>query len=782
MVDTSVIDKEKNREFLRPIVKGWLGVAQKAEESKKWFNSIYDQCAKFYSAEMGFMWDDKYRSTFMEVDSAAPKFRITIAKAFEFVALYGPSLFWQNPTRQMKPRKQLELKPEHFLDYGEMGELVYQTELQEQQKELADDDARNQLMEMYLNYTPNEQPFGGLARQSQLAITEALISGRGCLWLESYQYPGSDRTLTGSFFDTNRNLLVDPDSRMCDLSDARYIMRKHTSSRWELEKKFGYKEGSLKGLGTLESADSQGRNNDAKDQSSRHYGETYETVEWYEIWSKCGVGYRLRDQQRGVDPALDRIGDAIEKTCGDYVYLCVAPGLPHPLNAPHDEVREMDAEEMQERFGWPVPYWLDQKWPVQVVDFYTRPGYAWPLAPLAPGLGELTFLNVIISHLANRIWSSSRDIIAIAKSAADELEQIIKNGSDLAIVPINDALQQEINKLVQVLQFPQVNFDVWQIIDRVSDYFDKRVGLTELLYAATSTQSRSAADAQNKEKYTSLRPDYMARCIDDWMEEVADAEKFCARWEVRGHDIEPLVGRVGARMWDEKIIAQDPELTVRNMRARVIANSSRKPNKQKDSDNINQALQYFLATFDRHAASTGDTAPLNELIRLWGDSVEMDTNRIQFGERQPETNGPSPEELQMQQMQMEQQSQAAQQQAMIQQQKADAEMAKAQMDLQAKQMDMQVKQVDAETKAFEAQVKQQTSMQDLEFQRQKQELDLAGQVAGMQMERQKTQAELAMSAQKHQQGLVQSEQAAKTKQQIAKQQAKQKPKPGGNKK
>lgn len=755
-MNASTDDREKSREFMRPIVKGWLGAIQKAEESKKWFNRIYDQCAQFYSADMGFMWEEKYRSTFM--DGAAPKFRITIAKAFEFVALYGPSLFWQNPTRQIKPRKQLELKPEHFAAYGEMAEVVFQAEAQEQSRQLADDDARNQLMELYLNYTPNEQPHGGLARQSQLAITEALISGRGCLWLESYSYPGSDRTLTGLFFDTNRNLLIDPDAQMSDLSDARYIIRKHRTSRWEVEKKFGYREGALKGLGSFESADSQGRNQEIKDQSDRHYGETYETVEWYEIWSKCGIGYRLRDQQRGVDTTLDRIGDAIEKTCGDYVYLCVANGLNHPLNAPHEEVREMDADEMQERFGWPVPYWMDRKWPVQILDFYHRPGFSWPLAPLAPGLGELTFLNVIISHLANRIWSSSRDIIAVAKSASAELEKVIKEGSDLGIVEVNDSLQQEITKLVQVLQFPEVRFDVWRIIDRVADYFDKRVGLTELLYAAQSTQSRSAADAQNKEKYTSLRPDYMARCVDDWMEEAADAEKFCARWDVRGHDIEPLVGSVGARLWEEKIVSQDPELTVRNMRARVIANSSRKPNKQKDSDNINQALQYFLATFDRHAAATGETSPLNELIRIWGDSNEMDVSRIQFGERQPETNGPSPEEMQMQQAQ-------AEQQMALQQQKAQTEMQKAEMDLQAKQMDMQAKQLDMEAKAFDSQVRQETAANDLQFQREKQQLDLVGRVAGLQMDQQKSQQQMAIT-----------DQAARQKQRMA---ARQVPTNGG---
>jgi hypothetical protein len=47
------------------------------------------------------------------------------------------------------------------------------------------------LLEMYLNYTPTEQPGGGLATHASDAITEALVKGRGCLWPRPYFMPGS---------------------------------------------------------------------------------------------------------------------------------------------------------------------------------------------------------------------------------------------------------------------------------------------------------------------------------------------------------------------------------------------------------------------------------------------------------------------------------------------------------------------------------------------------------------------------------------------------------------
>ena len=117
-------DPTVTKEFLRPVITGWLGAIKKADESKKWFNKVADQCEKFYSADMGFMWKEDFRSTFMS--GKAPKFKITIAKAFEFVALYGPTLFWTNPTRELRPRDKLKLAPEHFLDYGQYAEQAFE--------------------------------------------------------------------------------------------------------------------------------------------------------------------------------------------------------------------------------------------------------------------------------------------------------------------------------------------------------------------------------------------------------------------------------------------------------------------------------------------------------------------------------------------------------------------------------------------------------------------------------------------------------------------------------
>lgn len=770
-------DPSVSEEFLLPVVTGWLGAIKKAEDSKKWFNRIYDQCEKFYSANTGFMWEPAFRKTFM-AGGKAPKFKITLAKAFEFVSLLGPSLFWQNPTRELRPRKKIEIKPEQFWQYGPYAEQYFNAAVQQQQMEWADEDLRYQLVESYLNYSPGEQPGGGLAAQAKLAITECLISGRGCLWAESYTYPGSDRTLTGLFYDTNKNLMIDPDAKMADLSDARWIARRHVSPRWEVEKKFGYREGALRDKGSLESQDSQGRNKTTSDVDQRKRGNTYDLIEWYEVWSKCGVGYRLRDMEKGQNLDLDKIGDAIEKVVGDYAYLCVCQDVPHPLNAHRAEVAKMDAEEMIKAFEWPCPYWIDNKWPVRCLDFYTIPETAWPMAPMAPGLGELMFLNVMVSHLANRIHTSSRDFVAVLKSATEEVEAVLKDGEDLSIIHINDVTQKSIQEVIQVLQFPPVNIDAWKIIDMIAEMFDKRVGLTELLYGlnAGGVQSRSAQDAQNKDKYSSIRPDFLARCVDDWMEELADTEKFCARWYIKGKDITPLVGSYGAEQWDRLIVAEDPELVVRNMKARIVANSSRKPNRAKDAENLGLALQHFMPLFQGYAQQSGDYTQVNELLRVWGKANEMDVERIEFQTQPPQTNGPSPEEMQMQQEQMAHEQQQMQQQAQMESERHGMEMQKVQAELESKQIDMQ-------TKMFDAQVKQQMAEQDLAFKQAEMQMDLQKSEQDMMVDTAKAGMDLQQAKEKHVLGMQQQREAAKTKNQIAKQQAKQKPQPqrgGGN--
>ena len=220
-------------------------------------------------------------------------------------------------------------------------------------------------------------------------------------------------------------------------------------------------------------------------------------------------------------------------------------------------------------------------------------------------------------------------------------------------------MQQFFNQLVQFLQQPQVNLDVWKILEAVMDLFDKRTGLTELVYGMSARQLRTASEVQAKKEQISVRPDYMSARVDIVGTELARKEGFCARWYITGEDILPFLGKTAAMMWDQLVLSQDVNKVVREMEYRVEAGSSRKPNLEKKIADSEQALQYFSPSFQAYAQTTGDTQAFNALVHEWGLATQVDTRGMMLG------NWIDP--MKVQQMRMQ-----AQQMAMQQQQAAQA--------------------------------------------------------------------------------------------------------------
>ena len=808
---------------LRPIVTGWLGKIEQAIKHKKPFNDIAEQCTAFFSADTGFMWEPKYRKKFLNT-TTSPRFRMTMAKAFELVALFGPTLYWRNPTRSVVPRRQVPI-PEDIFGPENMEELKQmQQQLQQQQQQLQQqmqqsqqqtqqlqqqmqqaqqaaaqgdqqaaqamqqmqqqmqqaqqqmqplqqqaqqlqqqmqqmqpqfkmiqdaqqmfqqaqmeakfrkmtDGTRAELMQKWLNYTPNEQPGGGLATHAEMAITEALVKGRGVLWVQPYTQPSSKMNITGSFYDSVDNLFIDPDAET--LVDAKWIAKREVHPVWKVERDYGLKPGTLEDKANLESAESQGeRLGDDMASLHRQQGKTFDLIVHWKIWSKGGVGARLP----GVNTDLK---DQFDKTVGDYAYLCIAANVSWPLNAPPEKFKEASSEEVQKMFAWPVEYWKDDRWPCALLDFYPKPKSLWPIAPLAPGLGELAFMNVVISHMANRIWSSSRDFIAVLKSAEDEVTKAIKKGEDLAIIPLNE-VHQDIKRVVSFLQQPQANYDIWRILEQVMHLFERRTGLTELLSGMTTTQSRSAEDSATKKEQMSIRPDHMSGKVENWMSEVAKMEKFCARWFVEPRDVVQLFGNSGAQLWHRLITSQPAEAVLRELDATVEANSARKPNKMRETQNIQQAMQVIFPILEKHADVTTDTEPLNKLLEIWGKATDFEVDGLLAPQRLPMQFQPwfkeQQQQEQQQQQQGEQQAQQAEQQAQQQAQQQEQQLEQAKLQLQ--QMQVQGK---MQAEQMKAQVDMAKGQQDAQIQASKAQQEMQKEMMSGQMDLQKSRIDL----------------------------------------
>lgn len=803
-------DSESGPEFFRPLVDAWLKKIEQAQTARKEFDGIANQCWSFYQSSTGFMWEPKYRNRYMNF-AAAPKFKITLNLAFEYVSLYAPSLYWRNPQRNVKPRRSLRFGPENFLrpDYqppppvqpppppppppeGSPPEVVEQYQqlvaqaqqmaqqpppdpaMQAAQQEFqywqqqqaiakAGNDARCQTLEAYLNYTPGEMPHGTLAKHAQAAITEALVCGRGFLMPRPYSMPGSKRKLTGCFYVPQKDVWWDPDATSQDT--AQWMTMREVLPYWKVEKEFNLPKDSLKKFAQHESSNGYGeRSSDSNNKLHRAQGKTCDLMVIYRIWSKMGVGVRLAGVEQGIKEKLDR-------DVGDYAHIVVSDGVPYPLNAPPSKVKKLEGGEegtkaIRKMFEWPTPYWKDDKWPLAELKFYHRDGSPYPVSPLEPGLGELCYLNVFISHLAGRIWSSCRDIIAATSAAKQMLEQAMKSGDDLVIAEVSSVL--DIRKAITFLQQPQVNPDAWRIIDKIADLFRKRVGLDELMYGSTATQSRSAEDANAKQQAISIRPDYMAGEVESWQTILADMEKFCARWHVEADDVE-FFGPLFQKWWTQYVTDESPEITLREVQATVEAGSARKRNKQTDAQNIQAVLPVMLPELSAHANVTGETNPLNALIGHWGDVIDMDMDDMAMGPRVPKPPDVPPEQQQF--MQQQQQLQLQQMQLSLGQMQATIQ--KVQAEAQAKMLEAQAKQAEMQgggpeqaklamaaqqmqMKQAESQAKlqgdQQARAQEMAFDQQRfeQEMAQAQQKAAMEMQVQmaKVQADLAAMQQK----------------------------------
>jgi hypothetical protein len=709
-------------EFFRPLVNGWLGKIALANKAKSHWKDIGEECMMFYSRSAAAMWDDKYGKRFWK-GIPAPRFRVSINKAFELVSVFGPSLMWGSPWRQVEHKRVHELPIELFGSPEDPSvQEIYQQITSMARQDTAQDRVAAELMERWLNYTPSEQPGGGLAEHSMMAVTDSLVKGRGVMWVKPYRFPMSGRTLTGGFRESPDNLFIDPD--YTSLEDAKWIAIRRVEPTWEVERRFKLEAGSLKNRSTLESSWAE-----AELKSSDNYimektaGRSNDMIVYYEVWSKTGPGSRLTGMKMDIK-------DHLEDTIGDYAWIVVSPHVPYPLNCSTESMRKgLSTDDVADLFSWPVDYWADDRWPIAVLDYYEDPDSAWPIAPLAPALGELKFLNIMIPHVMNRIWSSTRDFWAVTAAAYSDFQEHLNRGGDQTIFKIPTNIQGSIRDNISVLQQPQTNLDAWRIIEYVSDLFDKRTGLNEFLYGANSggTQDRTAETTLARKEASSTRPKYMRERVRLWQNQIATLEAFCSRLFVEGKDVQPLMGDVGAALWEQLIMSSDVELIARQMKYSVVASSIEMPDKERERENMSQAISIWLPT----ATQAGDFHSVNGIMRKWGEAVGIDTADIEI---QPQ-----------------------QQDSEAEQMRNELEMQKGMMDLEGKKIDLQAKQAKAEGDLMKSQVDMQSKMMDAEIKSQETALDLEAKAQEQAIETMASDQSMVYDAMQAEQDLIQDQ-------------------------
>ena len=489
-------------------------------------------------------------------------FRVSVNKAFEFVTIVGPALYFDNPVRTVKPRMPV-IVPQQF--FG-TDMFTYQALVQQESIRVQQDGLRSVLLESYLNWTPTDFK---LSKEARHAVDEALIKGRGCVWTELFTPPGSKMSVVRSTWGSVDDLLCDPDA--ATFSGGLWVARRCVHPVWKWEADFGLPSGSLKG-----NCESQAKQADIELDSDTRYnrkrGYTNDLLIAWKIYSKMGVGGRMQGLRKDYRWPLEIFGD--------YCYLVIADNTPYPLNlspeVTNDPTYLENPQAILEKVQWPTPMWGAGEWPVTELDFHEQFDVPWPLPHLKAGMGELKFLNWVMSFLMGKIRNTSRDFIAIKKEAGEEIKTSILEGKDLTLLEI-ESDYKTISELVQFLQHPEINGDVWKMIEAVENNFDKRVGLLDLMYGeGGQTQIRSAEEVKQRGSNMNVRPDDMRRQVEDWMTRVAIKEAICARYHLQGSDVEGPLGQMGAWAWDNFVVTKDVYEACHQLEYRIEAGSTAK--------------------------------------------------------------------------------------------------------------------------------------------------------------------------------------------------------------
>jgi hypothetical protein len=603
--------------LLGPIVSQWYARFTSAQKEKERFSVMAKLCRQFLGSSAKAMWEDAFRKEFYPA-VAQPQFMVSLNKAFELVAIIGPSLYWQSPTREVKSTDipdQTQLAQLFGITDRDMLEQIQQM----QGQKTTEREMRNSLASLVLEYIGREHP-GGTKIDNELIIQDALVTGRGCGWTETYTNRSTGEPMVGTFYDPVDNLLIDPDAKDPALRDVKWMARKHVEPVWVVERRFGYPPGYLQGRGTHVSSEYASRM-----EVEVHKGNTMyqDQIEWYEVWSCGGIGARVT----GINATM---GQALDQLTGDYCYLCVTRNLMHPLNLPPALVSQGNADQIREalkwrtsRYGSVFELWRDRKWPVQLLDFYPVTGSCWPMAVLGPGIGSLLAMNILlVSHLTMS-WDRRRDIIAVNGAYAEDVEAAIKGENNPAVIKINAASQMSITDIVAFVQRPEVQGNLLEWIQYLDNQFQMATGLDDIHYGVSQKQARVSADVNAKQSAANVRPDKMATDVHQFVVNTSTKELWLAAQYIKGQQLRSLVGDWGAMAWDTLLGSMDIDTLFHEMEVWIEATDLRRPNRDKDMADLERIAPFYIPAVQTYAQLTGDEKPFNAFLNKFAVAMQM---------------------------------------------------------------------------------------------------------------------------------------------------------------
>ena len=272
------------------------------------------------------------------------------------------------------------------------------------------------VLQTYLNYTARETT---QARELRKTIDDGLVRGRGFL----RQIWDPVRKLVTSVYLSSLDVVFDPD--FIDPRDAQWIAIRHREPLWQVKERIP-KKVLTKGLEKVCTVPETSNDRDKQDPKKDLPASTSRVVEWWEVLSRMGCGYRGLEFE-GDDYTDDK----------DFVRLEVVVGHPRILS-------EGD---------WDVPLYLDREWPLSWCDFVELPDTQWPECVAGQVLSCQGAVDLYTSLKLNSIKQRERVVVACDDTMDKNTQNTLKNGSSSDFLPIKLQPGRSLDSVVKVLDF-----------------------------------------------------------------------------------------------------------------------------------------------------------------------------------------------------------------------------------------------------------------------------------------------------------------------------------------
>lgn len=483
MARTRKTNEEKHYENRRNVLLSnfWADRITAGEAEKEEYHDTSMEVMKFFKAKHDHLYSET--SNFMNFTGSAT---VSVPKVAQLKNSIGPRIYVAAPTRTVTPRTQ-------------DGVMV----------------GMCRVLGAYLTYTAKEARFAKTIRNT---VDDGLISGRMVL----RQVWDDVRKIITSVYVDSLDLVFDPDFTSID--DASWIAIRHREPWWQLERRLpkwrtkGLKKHALSGgvIGRNKEHDSPEKDDDEDMTAGKS---TATVVEWWEILSKMGNGFRGSGFER---EDTKRFPDK-----EDFVRLAVVLG--------HDCLLEEGP--------WDVPLHLDRTWPVSAVDFVETPRAQWPESPMGQVLPLQKAVDLLTSLRLSSCKNRDRVMVFIDKKFAKAVQEPVQHGTSADIIPVDIPAGYSLDMVMKIADFGQGSPESDNERQFLLREMDTTLGTTSMATGGQDegSKDRSAFATQTRNAGSEVRTADLENKVQELLTDAACKEALAVRLFVSEEDVASIV-------------------------------------------------------------------------------------------------------------------------------------------------------------------------------------------------------------------------------------------------